>query len=136
MKFQTIQVLIFVFFFSILSSSCNKKEINTNENDNVVLSNSKIDFEKDYEAVLSLIDEDSYLLITSDENGVTNYDVIGKLKSAPLVENNLTDSNPYATERCRGKTNYSFAKCVKNAVDKYGCQTISKDGEEYVSSDC
>lgn len=83
-----------------------------------------------------MIDEDSYLLITSDESGITNYEVIGKLKSAPLPDENFTDGDPFGIERCRGKISYSFAKCVKKAVDQFGCQTLTKDGKEYVSSDC
>ncbi len=40
-----------------------------------------------------------------------------------------------AKERCRGD-GIKFAKCTKKAVDDYGCQQVTKDGDEYVSNDC
>lgn len=38
--------------------------------------------------------------------------------------------------RCEG-SGISFAKCVKNAVDKYGCQKVTKiSDDKYISEDC
>ncbi len=38
--------------------------------------------------------------------------------------------------RCEG-SGISFARCVKDAVDTYGCQQITSDGDDgYISEDC
>ncbi len=71
--------------------------------------------------------ESGYSLEVTFKNGVYNF---------KLMESNFgSDQILPRVQRCKG-SGLSFVKCVKTAVDKYGCQKIAKSGEEYISSDC
>ena len=44
-------------------------------------------------------------------------------------------TGPAEIVRCEGG-GMKFARCAKDAIDKYGCQKISKSGDGYKSEDC
>jgi hypothetical protein len=50
-----------------------------------------------------------------------------------------SDSSERVTEKmiyCQGKSNYGLVKCAVNAIDKYGCIEVTKEGNDFSVSSC
>lgn len=118
--------LIFLFGLIAFITSCDKQGINDFSTDVEEVSSEDRKFSDDLAVALGILEEGDKLQVSVGDNGI-EYKIIDKR----IAQNQVT----FREERCRGN-GLSFAKCVKAAVDEYGCQQITISGDVYVSSDC
>ena len=122
MKYLLVILLSITFVFA----SCDKQEVLNDSNQTELSSKDIQSFSDDLSVALGILDQGDMLEVLSDDEG---YEF--KITDKRLAQNQVTPRQV----RCRGN-GLSFAKCVKAAVDEYGCQRITRDGGNYVSSDC